>query len=131
MSGADLFAGTAFSWTSDAKIAGGVWKRPLSEMPTSVPFSRGELTNLNGISFSVQPNPARDIIKIEIKNPEFSIINSQFSINIINELGISIYEKILMGSSIQIDTKSIPTGTFFCRIVSGNNTVTKKFVVVK
>lgn len=81
--------------------------------------------------FSLFPNPAQD--DILIKFPFFK--NSDISINITNEIGTSVVNKTVsidsQVGSVLIDTRNLPTGTYFCIIRSGNYYETKKYIVLR
>ena len=61
--------------------------------------------------FSMYPNPVSDILTIETSNP----INN---ITIFNMLG----QKIITSSQPQIDTSSLPAGTYVVKVTAGNQT---------
>ncbi|MGA2296262.1 MAG: T9SS type A sorting domain-containing protein [FCB group bacterium] len=93
-------------------------------------FKDSTLTNVSDNqkeqNFTLFPNPVSDYL-----NLSFSI-NFSTEIKIYNELGIPIYDKKVQDeNNLKIDTRDYPTGVYFCQIIAGGYTETKKFLVVK
>jgi ligand-binding sensor domain-containing protein len=80
-------------------------------------------------SIQITPNPASDFIRVNFK----TINSNEISINIFNELGISIFQRENLGNdknTIGINTSNLPFGTYFCNIKAGSLNETKKFIVI-
>ncbi|MGA2297641.1 MAG: T9SS type A sorting domain-containing protein [FCB group bacterium] len=81
-------------------------------------------------TFSISPNPASAQLKIQFNE----IYREPVSISIFNSLGVEVYSKIyddVSNNAININTREMPPGTYFCRVVSGKKAETRKFVVIR
>lgn len=86
---------------------------------------------ISDFTVNVFPNPATDNISISYSNSEFS----NTSISIFNSLGVEVKRidsKGLSGqSSINVSTKSMTSGIYYCTMNDGTNKITKSFMVIK
>lgn len=79
-----------------------------------------ELEDIN--QFNIYPNPATNLIKIrgsEIMN----------SILVINARGQNVIQKVISQKNAEIDLKSLNSGVYFLRIITGKSTVMKKIII--
>lgn len=79
---------------------------------------------------SLYPNPARDILNLEVT----LFAAEHISISISNQLGQQVYHKpeTLMGAgkfSVPVEVKDFPSGMYILSLNSGNRVSVKKFVV--
>lgn len=77
-------------------------------------------------SYSVYPNPTRDFIYLDVEN-----ISSDYSVQIINPLGQTVFEKRTLDSKVKIDLRSFETaGIYLISItdISTNRTEIRKIV---
>ena len=91
-------------------------------VPTDVKESPVENSEI-----SIFPNPAQDFINVKTFN--FNTIET--SISIINEFGITVYQTNTTNNSINIDTKTLAQGIYFCKVISGKDIRAEKFVVIR
>jgi hypothetical protein len=120
--GSNLFAGT---WGS------GVWKRPISEMITSVKIISGEIPN----SFNLRqnfPNPFNPSTSIKYDLPK----NSFVKLIVFDELGREV--KTLVNENQTAGTYEItfnglllPSGVYMYRLTTESFTQTKKMLLIK
>ena len=107
-----IYAGTA---------GNGVWKRPLSEMPNGI----------NDIPenshFSVYPNPASDVITVDIDRN----IKADFTLNILNITGSSVKTKHFKQNQQQINTGNLPNGIYMVEIKTKDWTGMQKIIIQK
>ncbi|MGA2298622.1 MAG: T9SS type A sorting domain-containing protein [FCB group bacterium] len=97
--------------------------RVLASFPKSV-----DETGIEKQSFELFPNPADDLLTIKFNE----IFTFPVSINILNSLGILVSSGIYDPSKCNnINIQSLPIGTYFCRIISGKTTKTKKLVIIR
>jgi PKD repeat protein len=86
------------------------------------------LANLN--DFSIYPNPTSGLISIS-----FNSINSNTTIEIINELGQTLYSVLIRDCkelcTINYDFKSFSNGIYFVKVISNNNIECRKIIVQK
>lgn len=73
-------------------------------------------------NFSIYPNPASSNVVI-------SGLNGDCRIELVNILGEVILEVKTSSTQETLSVASLPTGTYFVRVISANNQVTKKLVV--
>ena len=95
------------------------WIKPLDSLISDV--EEIDIPKASSSHFHIFPNPASNAINIQT-NLEL------FEINIYNSLGI----KVLSAENQKnIDISDFPAGVYICKIISGANIVTQKFVVIK
>ncbi|MGA2298344.1 MAG: T9SS type A sorting domain-containing protein [FCB group bacterium] len=105
--------------------SGGIFKANLSAFGI---MAVNDLTDADNISMF--PNPVNDKLFVSYSSGLASI----YSIIIINNLGVPVIEKNnipVSNNSVEINTSGLATGVYFCTIRSGNNTQTKKFVIIR
>ncbi len=74
-------------------------------------------------SLSVYPNPANNYINIELKSLKIQ------KIDILNSIGEQVFSKDYKNiSECKVNIQDLEVGTYFVRIMYGNNYVTKKFI---
>lgn len=78
---------------------------------------------------TVFPNPANDFIAVQIGN----LVDNDVTANLFDVTGKLIYStKIFQGSTIAyFNTQTLYSGEYFVQIISNNNTVTKKVIIIK
>lgn len=83
-------------------------------------------TNLNGLQFTVYPNPVKDMLKLEWQNA----IPVTGKILITNLMGREIYSTYLKSGSkqFQYPVAAFPKGIYFVQIQSGNEKASRKWV---
>ena len=122
IAGDDLFAGTR---------GAGVWRRPLSDMITSVERISSELPG----TFSLEqnyPNPFNPTTTIE-----FTLPNSEFTtLKIYNILGKEVStlvsNKLNQGShTYQFDGKNLASGIYYYQLVAGSYREVKKMILLR
>jgi hypothetical protein len=78
----------------------------------------------------IYPNPAMDILNIEIEN-----LKAYFTINIRSETDQIIISKPILHNSIkmieQLDLSGYPSGSYFCEIINEKNDIVKKILLHK
>ena len=126
--GTDLFAGT-MSYSG----RGGIWKRPLSEMITSVP-SKGGSTNLP-THFSLEqnyPNPFNPKTTIRFSLPQSNYV----TMKVFNLLGQEVARLVSAGLSAGTHTTEwnagkMESGVYFYRIRAGTFSDVKEMILLK
>ncbi|MBU1299414.1 MAG: T9SS type A sorting domain-containing protein, partial [Bacteroidetes bacterium] len=122
VSGTNLFAGTS---------GGGVWRRPLSEMVTSV---QRLSTNLP-THFSLEqnyPNPFNPATTISFSLPSKSFVSLKVFDALGREVATLLSEELPAGTySQQWNAASLPSGVYFYRLQSGSFIETKKLVLLR
>ena len=121
-SGANLFAG---SW------GGGVWRRPLSEIVTSVK----KIATVLPAHFSLgqnYPNPFNPATTIAFSLPT----KSSVSVTVIDALGrevsVLVSEELSAGTHLRRwDAALVPSGIYFYRLQAGQYTETKKMLLLR
>lgn len=80
-------------------------------------------------SIHVFPNPANDVIAVQLKG----LLSQTVAIELYDVVGKLVLKSfVYQGSTISyLDTKTLYEGTYFVKIISGKNSVTKKVVVTK
>jgi hypothetical protein len=119
--GTNLFAGT------DA----GVFKRPISEMVTSVERSPTDLPT----HFSLEqnyPNPFNPSTKIQFSIPNASFVSLKVFDALGREVSILVAEELAAGIHTRhLDGAALPSGVYFYRLQAGEYLQTKKAIVLK
>jgi len=122
VSGTNLFAGT---W------GGGVWRRPLSEMITSVARLSTDLPT----HFSLKqnyPNPFNPTTTITFALPVKSFVSLKIFDALGREVATLLEEELPVGTySKQWDASGLPSGVYFYRLQAGSFMETKKLVLVR
>ena len=122
VSGSDLFVGTDYR---------GVWRRPLSDMPTSV---QKLLTDLP-TRFSLEqnyPNLFNPTTVISYQLPGNSFVTLKIYDVLGREVKTLVNERQTAGNhSVSLSASNLPSGVYFYRLQAGTFTQTKKLVVIK
>jgi hypothetical protein len=114
----DLFAGIYIL---------GVWRRPLSDMTSSVPFSPDELTASPTLDFFIQPNPARDALMVHCDIPG---LDAEF--NLFNALGERVLNTHADNSAeTTIDVSALPSGMYVLSLRNGAEAATRTVMIVR
>jgi hypothetical protein len=82
-------------------------------------------TIINNSSFTIFPNPSNGIFTIN------SLIEVDGTIELINELGQTVYKNRMNGLSKKIDVQSIATGIYHLRIINGTTMQMKSLSIMK
>jgi uncharacterized repeat protein (TIGR03803 family) len=79
----------------------------------------------NNIEISLFPNPANEILKIEIKNlkPQHAILK------LVNIMGEELLTREIKKPDLEIDVSAFPNGIYFLKISDGEKNFSKKVVV--
>jgi len=89
-------------------------------------FTEEIIENQSAIEIQIFPNPAQDIIRVEI--PE-EIITAAATINIINSLGQVVYQKAIQNkTSLSIDISHLENAHYVLSITTKSQTINKRFV---
>ena len=122
VSGTNLFAGTQ---------GGGVWKRPLSEMITSVKKTESGITSTFSLSQNY-PNPCNPSTVISYQLP----VNTLVTLKVYDELGrlvrTLVEDRETTGThSVTFNASSLSSGVYFYRLTAGSFVQTKKLMLIK
>ncbi len=81
--------------------------------------------NSNNLFASLYPNPASNILRVESK------INTTSQLSIINALGQTLYTENLPANKhlIEISTTNFPSGIYFVKLSTNNNSSTQKLII--
>jgi len=126
----NLFAGTFMGapWDSGAY---GVWRRPLSEMITSVEPATSQLP-LQFSLFQNYPNPFNPSTVISYQLPGISNVDLRVFDLLGREVALLVNEEKPAGRySVQWDAARFSSGVYFYRLLAGEYTATKKVAVVR
>jgi hypothetical protein len=118
----NLFAGT---------YGGGIWRRPLSEMVTSVTHSSAELPTKFRLDQNF-PNPFNPSTTIRYELPQ----KSRLTLSVYNVLGqqVSILVQGEQESGyheVRFDGSNLASGVYFYRLQAGTYVETRKFLLLK
>ncbi|MCF6351902.1 MAG: S8 family peptidase [Cyclobacteriaceae bacterium] len=95
---------------------------------------------IGGPRLSVSPNPADSYIDIELSNKNVKT-NTQLpvsnytgeienvEITILNDKNIPVYNKLMPGKKLQINTQNLPNGFYYLRIKNGEQVYSRQIVV--
>lgn len=123
ISGSDLYAGTY----------SGVWRRPLSEMLTSV-SAEGGSTNMP-THFTLDqnyPNPFNPTTSISFDLPSRSMVSLKVFDMLGREVAAIVSEEMSAGSYLkQWNAVALPSGVYFYRLQADNFSDTKKIILMK
>jgi hypothetical protein len=121
LSNAHLFAGTD----------GGVWRRPLSEMITSVQSASNELPEYYTLEQNY-PNPFNPLTVIRYQLP----VNSYVTLKVYNVLGQEV--AVLVDGmqdagfkSVEFEASRVGSGVYFYKLVAGEYVDVKRMAVIK
>jgi len=122
ISGTNIFAGTS---------GGGVWRRPLSEMITSVQLLPGELPAAFRLEQNY-PNPFNPTTTISFSLPSKSFVSLKVFDALGREVSVLLFEALPAGTyARQWDATTQPSGVYFYRLQAGSFTETKKLVLLR
>ena len=114
-----------------ASYAGGVWKRPLSEIITSVDNSvqnKPERFSL-GQNF---PNPFNPSTTIKYSIPKNSLVRLKVYNILGEEVAILVNEEKPVGTyEVKFNATNLPSGVYFYRLQAGSFVETKKMIIIK
>ena len=88
------------------------------------------INELNQTNTLIYPNPAKTHINIEFNN----ILNEEFSIDIINLVGQSVFssiENLNREYNKQIDISDLQNGAYFVNVYFQNQVLSKKLIISK
>ncbi|MCX6351546.1 MAG: T9SS type A sorting domain-containing protein [Bacteroidetes bacterium] len=87
----------------------------------------------NELAFNIYPNPAKDILNIEIQNSNLIGFENQrgLEVSLFNTLGQKVYEAKGKESHHQIELKNIPAGIYMVQVVAGEKLAVRRTVVVR
>ncbi len=131
------FEGYAFSLavSSPYLFAGnynGVWRRPLSEMITSVGSSKGKNLPARFALEQNYPNPFNPTTTINYQLPTNSVVALKVYDVLGREMATLVNERQSAGShSVRFDANNIPSGVYFYRLEAGGYHDTRKLLLLK
>ena len=122
ISGANLFAGT---------FDAGVWRRPLSDMITSVDPVTGNLPQVFLIHQNY-PNPFNPSTTIKYELPKASEVKLSIYDMLGREVSVLVNERRNAGvHEVKFDGAGLSSGVYFYRLQAGNSVQAKKLVILK
>ena len=122
--GTNLYAGTVVDQIS-------VWRRPISEMITSVVGSSIDLPTRFTLSQN-HPNPFNPTTIIKYQLPKLSFVTLKVFDVLGNEIANLVNEEKLTGTyEVTWYAQGIPSGVYFYQLRSGNFVETKKMLLLK
>jgi hypothetical protein len=95
-----------------------------------VTYARGAGASEEKILFSLNPNPANDILNVTMEGLQ---TNSRSTISILDVSGATV-KTIQPGTAtktVQLDVSSLTPGTYFIKIISGDKVMHKQFVKMR
>jgi len=89
----------------------------------------------NAFTLRIYPSPANASFKIIYSLPKTNTNETPVTIEIVNSIGKSIKKltekNSLQGNiEIEVETGSLPSGIYYCRLESGNNLIVRKVVII-
>ncbi|NLF41556.1 MAG: T9SS type A sorting domain-containing protein, partial [Bacteroidales bacterium] len=84
-----------------------------------------ELDNNNQSQLSVYPNPAKDVLNVRLGNTLTA------DVQIINIIGEVVSSHKVVNGALNINTQSLPVGTYFVRIMTNEKLTVKKVSIVR
>jgi hypothetical protein len=122
VSGTNLFAGTS---------GGGVWRRPLSEMITSVEMLSTDLPTRFSLNQNY-PNPFNPATRISFSLPSKSFTSLKVFDALGREVAVLLSDELPAGTySEQWNAAGLPSGVYFYRLQTGSFVETKKLVLLR
>lgn len=86
------------------------------------------VTELNkDIKLSLFPNPANEVINLNVENVDF---NQGVSVQIVNVLGEVVYTRQIQSSTIRIDAIELANGAYFCTLIADRKTILTKRIII-
>jgi len=95
-----------------------------------VPSTSSIEESLSDNNFRVYPNPAADVLNVEVNLPAYSNIN----ISVYNTLGqkvINIADLYMMNEIFNVNTESLSDGVYYIKLTIGDQQFNKKIVITK
>jgi hypothetical protein len=118
----DLFVGTSH---------GGVWRRPLSEMITSVEMFSSDLPAHFSLDQSY-PNPGNPGVTIQFFLPRSGFVTLKVFNVLGEELATLVNENLVAGRyHTKLDATNFTSGVYFYRLQAGKFSETKKLILIK
>ena len=122
ISGSNIYAGT---------VAGGVWKRPLSDNEVSVPQEKNEVPRQFVLSQNY-PNPFNPSTNISFSIPAKSFVSLKVFDLLGKEVATIVSEEMSAGTySRQWNAVTMSSGVYFYRLQAGSFIETKKLVLLR
>ncbi len=122
VSGENLFAGTWYE---------GVWRRPLSEMVTSVEMISGDLPKRFSLSQNY-PNPFNPVTTISFTLPSKSFVSLKIFDSVGREVAVLVSRELPAGNhSRRWIARGLSSGVYFCRLQAGSFAETKKLLLIR
>jgi hypothetical protein len=119
--GTNLFAGAR----------GGVWRRPLSEMVTSVQAPSSQLPDAFELKQNY-PNPFNPSTTISFSVPSKSFVTLRVFDNLGREMSTLVAEELSVGIySRHWDAANVPSGIYFYRLQAGEYLESRKMILLK
>jgi photosystem II stability/assembly factor-like uncharacterized protein len=119
--GTNLFAGTN----------GGVWRRPLSEMLTSVQRTSSDLPTHFNLEQNY-PNPFNPATTISFSVPSKSLVSLKVFDALGREVSTLLADELSAGTyARQWHAGALPSGVYFYRLLAGSFTETKRLLLLK
>jgi uncharacterized repeat protein (TIGR01451 family) len=80
--------------------------------------------DVNNASFSIYPNPAKDLVTIQLAN-----FNDSYTIELIDIQGKLIYKKAINSDMSELNISSLKSGLYFVQLKSGSKTMVQKLII--
>ena len=119
-----------YAW--DAEGTGGTFRIDTVLINGSATFSAGvglpTLTHDLNAGFKLYPNPTSDgFVNLEVIKNNFS------KVEVVNTLGsiVASSQNEILADRIKLNLTTLPEGTYFVRITSGNKISTEKLIITK
>jgi predicted outer membrane repeat protein len=93
------------------------------------PFDVGEPSSINPLSLMAYPNPVFDILNIEYDIVKSGMVEIEFY-NMAGSkvMSVNTHHTKKGKHKMDIDLGSLPSGVYFCRLITTENTLTKKII---
>ena len=122
LSGTDLFAGTYNS---------GVWRRPLSEMITSVKVSPGEVPAVFRLEQNY-PNPFNPSTTIQFSLARAAYVTLKIFDTLGEQVATLLSQELAAGAyTTTWSASSLPSGVYFCNLKAGGFVKTRAMILLK
>jgi hypothetical protein len=129
VSGDILFVGTPITFAGDYK--GGVWRRPLSEMVTSVEHIAGRLPRMFELCQNY-PNPLNPSTTIKYNLPKSAEVRLGVYDVLGREVSMLVNEKMDAGvHEVKFEASDLSSGLYFYRLSVGDFVQSKKLMILK
>ena len=121
--GLDITIQNGRNWIMDMTDA--TWSEETSHayvIRAVVMYTTGEIEELEGTSISIYPNPATNVLNIDVSG------NMQ-KLTLINPAGQIVFSQEVDAGITSIDLNNLDKGLYFVRIENENNTTTRKIII--